>query len=574
MGLLTALLPERRATVGAQTATVSESAGWLESLLGGGVSTAGRRVNAQSAMTVSAVYAGIRLLGSSVGQLPLAILKKDADGARTEMRSHRLWTLLNNAPNGYLTALEYRELMTSWALLHGNAVSYLELGPGGSIESILPIDPDRIRFWLTPDRTQVVYEYLRPNGGSTFIPRDQVFHLRGPLGNAYIGTGLLALARDAIGLGMVAEEHASRFYSNAAQPAGVLQTPKALKADTFKKIREQWNARYQGTENAFKTAILEDGVEWKPVALNLKDQQFLETRTFQVQEIARWIGVPPHLIGELTRSTNNNIEAQGIEFIQFAIGPWCVRWEQRIWLDCLGENERKTVYAKHNVNAFVRGQLVSRYQAYQIGRMGGWLSQNDVRRSEDMDPIGPEGDVYMAPLNMVPAASFGDPTDAPGDTPPGAPPTMNGGTRSAQVDAATRNAAQFLTPLMLEAAGRCHRRAAREWQQFERRTATPTDADALQHRQFCAQLVQPIADAYAVAVALSIGADHEPRTTRAIVESATTLVVHDWAAQFRASPVRETDSAGDATRAGAALSAIGQAIHAWATSLPEPEPAA
>ena len=532
-GLLTKLLPDRaesRASVGAVTARPNESAGWLEDLLGGGISTAGRRVNAQSAMTVGAVFAAIRLLSSSIGQLPLAIMRREEDGRRTELRNHRLSILLNDAPNEYLTAIEYRELITSWALLHGNAISLLELRNSGEIDSILPIDPDKIRYWLTPDRRSMVYEYLRPNGQSMFIPREQVLHIRAPLGSAWLGAGLLGIARDAIGLSMVAEEHASRFYSNAAAPAGVLVTPKTLKKDTWERIRLQWNARHQGPENAFKTAILEDGLEWKPISLNLRDQQFLETRTFQVQEIARWVGIPPHLIGELTRSTNNNIEAQGIEFVAFALGAWCIRWEQRIKLDCFGPGEQRQLYAKHNMNAFLRGQTLDRYRAHQIGRMGGWLSQNDVRRTEDMDPIGPEGDVYMAPLNMVPADSFGDDSQdtAGGD----APPTVAGGAPPDDtVVRAARTMVTAIAPVLHDASARAVRRAVGEWTRA--RGGHLTDGAVEQHRQWCQRTIEPIARAFALGVAGASGPDASALDLTPLVTRASAAVVDAWAIAFR-----------------------------------------
>lgn len=540
MGLLSTLLPERRAQVGPGTVRPAESASWLESLTGGGVSTAGRRVTADSAMTVGAVYASIRLLASSVGQLPLQILRRTADGKREELRGHRLWSLLNDAPNEFLTAIEFRELMMSWAILHGNGVAFLELSNGGSIESMIPIPPDRVRFWLTPDRTSMVYEYLKPNGGSRFLPRDQVFHLRAPLGSQWVGHGLLALARDAIGLGMVAEEHASRFYSNAAAPAGVLQSPRTLKKDTFQKLKEQWNSRHQGAENAFKTAILEDGLEWKPIALNLKDQQFLETRTFQVQEIARWVGIPPHLIGELTRSTNNNIEAQGIEFVTYALGPWCIRWEQRIRLDCLGESDRKTIYAKHRLDAFLRGQTLARYQAYQIGRMGGWLSPNDIRRSEDQDPIGPDGDIYLAPLNMVPSTNFGDQTNDDGTSvDSGAnPPSVSGDTRATPATIESRVAQALgpmhaaLSPLFADAIARCDRRARGELATAEKRSHTIGDSDAELHRQFCASALLPVVDAFSSGLQASLQMQ-DPGLPLAVGAIAMQLA-HEAASEFRA----------------------------------------
>lgn len=547
MGLLSSLLPdslERRDRGVGVTTSFANPAGWLEDLLGGGVSTAGRRVSAQSAMTVSAVYGSLRVLSSSLAQLPIAVMQRTEDGRRTERRTHRLHALLNDAPNEQLTAIEFRELMTSWALLHGNAVGWLNLRGSGDIEEIIPLDPDRVSFWLTPNETELVVKYERKNKEPLWIPRYQFMHLRAPLGSRWLGAGLLQLARDSIGLSMVAEEHASRFYSNAAAPAGVLTSPKPLKTETFKRIREQWNARHQGAENAFKTAILEDGLEWKALSLNLKDQQFLETRTFQVQEIARWVGIPPHLIGELSRSTNNNIEAQGIEFVSFAIGPWAKRWEQRLYLDCLGIGERRTTYFRHNLNAFLRGQTLDRYRSYQIGRMGGWLSANDVRAYEDLDPI-PDGDVYMAPLNMVPAGQFEDPPTPTAPDASSEPGTAPGGT-APDLTRSARTMIAALTPSLYDVAQRAEKRAAGE----RTRQSGELTADQIEgHRQWCRRALDPVARGFAVGVARDVGIDLEADEERALVDLVTLAVAEQWTTQFRSASL----SAATSTQAAADL---------------------
>lgn len=506
MGLLTTLLrPDRstevRGRVGESLhSPANDPSGLLEGLLGGGGSSSGRRVTAQNAMTVSAMYAAVRLLSSSIAQLPIHVVKRLENGDREKQHSHRVRMLLNDAPNEWLTAMEYRELVTSWAVMHGNAVSWLNLRGNLDIEEIVPLPPDRVRFWLTPDGTRMVYEYVRPNGQSWWLPRLEVFHLRAPLGTQWLGLGLLQIAKEAIGLTMAAEEHAARFYSNAAAPAGVLVSPKKLSDPAFTKLRQQWEARHKGPENAFRTALLEDGVEWKPLGLNLRDQQFIETRTFQVQEIARVVGLPPHLIGELSRSTNNNIEAQGIEVVRYALQPWCTRWEQRIKLDLFGVGEQRRLYVKHSLDAFTRGELLNRYRSYQIGRMGGWLSVNDVREYEDLNGIGPDGDKYMAPLNMIPANLFGEeptPEEAPVEDPAAAPGTQPGGVAPSAEDARARVVRSVVTaaPVMLDVATRVHRRAA-----GERERSGGSKSSAFDFAAWAGQAVEPVLRSLALTI--------------------------------------------------------------------------
>ncbi len=558
MGLLTALLPdaERRDRGVGITAKPSESAGWLEDLLGGGVSTAGRRVTPQSAMTVSAVYAGLRLLSSSLAQLPISVMRSESDGRRTELRNHRLWTLLNRAPNEFMTAIEFRELLTCWSILHGSAVAWQSMRGNGDIEEMIPLDPERVSYWTTPDERKLVVEYKLKSGRSEWLSRHEFLQIRAPLGTRWLGLGLLQVARDAIGLSMVAEEHASRFYSNAAAPAGVLTTPKALKKDAFEKIKNQWATRHQGAENAFKTAILEDGLEWKALSLNLKDQQFLETRTFQVQEIARLIGIPPHLIGELTRSTNNNIEAQGIEFVAYSIGSWAIRWEQRLSLDCLGPSEQRSIYFKHNLNAFLRGQTLDRYRAHQIGRMAGILSANDARRIEDMDPIK-NGDTYMAPLNMVPADQFedvNDPNGAGGNDSGGGEPGTQPGGMAPDVTRSARTMIEALSPMFLDVAQRATRRAQGE---LERAKGQPITADALEaHRQWSRRALEPLASGLITGIARGAGRALPEEERAALVGVVALAAAEQWALQLRAGTL-------DATReAQAAAETLAQMITA------------
>lgn len=498
MGLLSRLLPEpeTRARVGSQTATFASSAGWLEDMLGGGsYSTAGQRVNANNAMTVGALFAAIRMLAQSVAQLPIHVYRRSADSQRERLHTHPLRALLNDAPNEWQTAMEYRALQICWAILHGNSVSWLKLKNNLDIEEIIPLEPQRMTYWLTPDRSKLVYEYRHADGRSEFIPRMEVLHVRAPLGNRWLGLGLLDIARDTIGLSMVAEEHASRFYENAAAPAGVLTSPKPLSDSAWTKLKQRWEGRHKGAANAWRTALLEDGVEWKPLGLNLKDQQFLETRTFQVQEIARLVGIPPHLIGELSRSTNNNIEAQGLELVRYGLAPWCTLVEQRVKLDCFGMGERRNLYVKHALEAFTRGELLNRYRSYQIGRMGGWLNVNEIREMEDRNGIGPDGEVYLAPLNMVPADLFGTEDEPPANEAPagGTPGTQPGGLapapqdERAQAQATITRAAQLVAPVMHDVAARVHRRAEGE---RERRDANAQHAFAF--LVWSGQAVEPV----------------------------------------------------------------------------------
>jgi HK97 family phage portal protein len=547
--MLTRLLStEARATTG-PTASLSQSAEWLNQLLGGGASPSGRNVTADNALTIGALYSALRLLSSAVGQTPLHVLKK-ADGRRVPQRDHRLWSLLNDSPNPWQTAIEFRETMTTWSVLHGNAVAFIEMTKGGEITGLIPMDPRQVDFLLTPDGKSMVYRYRTQSGAAEYIPRHHVLHIRGPMGNRWVGYGLLTLARDALGLAMVAEEHAARFYGNAAAPLGVLTHPKTIKDETFKRLKQQWDSRHAGTENAYKTAILEDGLKWDPISMNLKDQQFLETRTFQVQEVARWVGIPPHLIGELSRSTNNNIEAQGIEFVTYTTGPWFIRWEQRMWLDLLSPSEQKVLYFKHRADAFLRGQTLQRYQAYNIGRNGGWLSPNDILALEDRDPI-PGGDVYLAPMNMVPLTALATGEDEPDagddDTPPpaaGGVPTVPGGTRAAAIQRRADLLRPAFEPILLDVVTRAGTRFAGAWDKWHARGAPPTEAELAPHIEWCERLLAPVAAGFARGVVQDTPLPEGYRG-QLQSDSAARAIAAEWRDRLRAgtAPTADTSAA-------------------------------
>jgi HK97 family phage portal protein len=518
-GLLRLL--ERRDRVG-PTATPAASAPWLETLLGGPSAASGVQVTPRNAVNVAALFAGLRLLAWSLAQLPLPVLRRKA-GKSVEARSHPLWNLLNESPNGLQTAFEFRELQIGYALLYGNSVAWQETTAGGSVKALWLLNPERVKFWVTPDERRLVYEYRPRTGESRYFAQDEVLHLRGPLGNLYVGYSLADLAREALGIALTAEEHAARFFANGATPSGVLTHPKKLSDETFKKLQRQWDNRYAGAGNAHKTVVLEEGLDYKPLALALKELQFLELRQFQVTEIARWLGIPPHTIGDLERSTNNNIEHQGMELVRHALGPWAVRIEQRLKMSCLGSVERESYYFKHRMEAFLRGNTLDRFRAYTLGRNGGWLSVNDIRGFEDQEPVD-GGDVYLSPLNMVPSTMVED-ILAGGSAPP---PALNPSQGSGGGDPTTRSrpVGEPFIPLALDIAERCVRRAAHEVRRLARRDG-PQAADVSAHEAFCARALSPLVHGVALQVAGHVGARID---LSAAVDFATRSAAAQWSA--------------------------------------------
>lgn len=397
MGILTRLLFEER---------TQNFMDLLLSSRGVGHETAtGKKITVHNSMQVSAVFACQRILAEGVASLPL-ILYKRLERGKERATQHKLFDILHTLPNPELTSYELRELVTSHTALWGNGYLEIQYDQGGRVMALWPLRPDRVDVQRGWDG-QLYYvvtlgDPLEHNPEIDVLPARNVMHVRGLGYDGVRGLSVVGLARQSIGLAMATEEFGARFFGNGARPGAVLEHPSKLSDQAEKRLRISWNSRHQGLENAHRVAILEEGMKLHEIGIPPEDAQFLETRKFQVNEIARWFRVPPHMVGDLERSTNNNIEHQGLEFVIYTLAPWLVRIEQAIGRDLLTPAERRQYFAEHMVNALLRGDIKSRYEAYGQGRQNGWLSANDIREMENQNPI-PGGDVYLVPLNMVPA---------------------------------------------------------------------------------------------------------------------------------------------------------------------------
>jgi HK97 family phage portal protein len=292
-------------------------------------------------------------------------------------------------------------MLTEHALLRGAGFAYINWRSRASniVDELIPIHPDRITIKQLPDM-QLVYELQREQGDRITLRADEVFTLRYRTRDGVQPVGVIESGRDSIGVAYATQEYAGRFYRNDATPGVVLKHPQKLSAEAAGRLKDTWNSAYAGSGNARRTALLEEGMSIERLSLSNDDSQFLQTRELQRSEIAGLFRVPPHLIGDLSRATFSNIEHQSLDFLGHCIGPWMTRWEQSISRDLI--TAPNTYFSKLSPEALLRGDLKSRYDAYAIGRNWGWLSVNDVRRLEDMNPID-EGEVYLQPLNMTAA---------------------------------------------------------------------------------------------------------------------------------------------------------------------------
>ena len=382
-------------------------------LLGGlvflfGPTAAGKVVNERTAMQTTAVYACVRILAESIAGLPLHVYAYEGQG-KERVPAHPLYFLLHDAPNPEMTSFVFRETLMTHLLLWGNAYAQILRDGMGRVIGLYPLLPDRMDVGRDSKTGELYYLYTRsteenPNfkaAGQIRLRRTDVLHIPGLGFDGLVGYSPIAMAKTAIGIALATEEYGATFFQNGARPAGVLEHPGVLKDPS--KLRESLQSIYGGTKNAGKNAVLEEGVKYQQIAIPPEEAQFLETRKFQIDEIARLYRVPPHMVGDLEKSSFSNIEQQSLEFVKYTLNPWVMRWEQSLQKALLTDKERKNYFIRFNVDGLLRGDYKSRMEGYAIGRQNGWLSANDIRSLEDMNPINADegGDLYLINGNMT-----------------------------------------------------------------------------------------------------------------------------------------------------------------------------
>lgn len=372
-----------------------------------GRTTSGKNVNEMTALQTTAVYACVRILAEAIASLPIHVYKHTDEGKEQDV-NHQLYYLLHDEPNPDMTSFVFRETLMSHLLIWGNAYAQIIRDGRGQVLALYPLLPDRMTV-KRDDKGELYYVYQRseednPNfkdKGNIILKKSEVLHVPGLGFDGLIGYSPIAMAKNAVGMTLATEEYGASFFANGANPGGVLEHPGILKDPS--KVRESWNQVYQGTNNSHKVAVLEEGMSYKTIGIPPNEAQFLETRKFQINEIARLYRIPPHMVGDLEKSSFSNIEQQSLEFVKYTLDPWVVRFEQAFQKALLLPDEKKTYFIKFNVDSLLRGDYQSRMNGYAIGRQNGWLSTNDIRRLEDMNPLSKEegGDLYLVNGNMT-----------------------------------------------------------------------------------------------------------------------------------------------------------------------------
>ena len=378
-----------------------------------GGSSAGKSVNERSAMQMTAVYSCVRILAEAIAGLPLHVYQYDADGSKQKAIDHPLYLLLHDEPNPEMSSFVFRETLMTHLLLWGNAYAQIIRNGKGEVLALYPLMPNK----MTVDRDekgQLYYTYQRSTedtptmkGASVILKPTDVLHIPGLGFDGLVGYSPIAMAKNAIGLAIATEEYGAKFFANGAAPSGVLEHPGTIKDPS--RVREAWQSQFGGSSNSGKVAVLEEGMKYTPISISPEQAQFLETRKFQINEIARIFRVPPHMVGDLEKSSFSNIEQQSLEFVKYTLDPWVVRWEQSLMRSLLSTDEKKTFFVKFNLEGLLRGDYQSRMNGYAVARQNGWMSANDIRELENLDRIPAEngGDLYLINGNMLPLGNAG-----------------------------------------------------------------------------------------------------------------------------------------------------------------------
>ena len=379
-----------------------------------GKANSGEKVDEKTAMQIATVYACVRLLAESVACLPLHLYRcTDDERSKEKAKDHSLYKILYRQANPEMTSFSFRETMMTHLLLWGNAYAQIVRDGKNDVLGLYPLLPENVEI-DRDDKGKLYYIYHAYTNDvpgevnkDIYFRREEILHIPGLGFNGLVGFSPIAMMKNCLGSAIAVEKYGSSFFKNGAQPIGVLEHPGTIKNPD--RIRENWSDVYGGANNAHKVALLEENMHYKPISLPPEDSQFLSTREFDVEEICRIFRVPPHLVQDLKRSTFNNIEHMGISYVQYTLMPWLERFEQAIIKDVLIGDEQDEYFPKFNVDGLLRGDYESRMRGYATGFANGFLSPNDIRRLENMDPISDElgGNVYVANGSYVQLKDIG-----------------------------------------------------------------------------------------------------------------------------------------------------------------------
>lgn len=382
---------------------VSFDASLLDALRAGGsvLSAAGVPVTVDNSLRLAAVLGAVLMIAESLASVPLSLYEKLPDGGRRLRDDHPLHRILHDLANPIQTAVDVRAMTLAHRLLYGNSYCEIEWSEDGYPLALWPMDPQRVGVVMMSDRS-VTYTYWSDNYGGLALPAWRVHHQRGLTMRGFVGLSPIRTAMNAVGLGLATEEFGARYFVNGAAPSVVLSHPGKLPPEAVKNLRASFEMQWAGLSNAHRIAVVGEGVKPEMLSIPIAESQFLQSRQFQIKEIARIFKLPPGLLGETETATYASAEQEVLRFRELTLGPWAERGEKEIYRDLLTDDEQRTLFAQHTLAKLQATDLKTRYETYQISKNGGILTTNEIREMEDRNPMR-GGDVLWMPVNMAPA---------------------------------------------------------------------------------------------------------------------------------------------------------------------------
>jgi HK97 family phage portal protein len=360
-------------------------------------------VTKETALKYSAVFSCIRVLAETFASIPIKEYKKQRNGDRIETNETGLYDILHNQANEEMSAFSFKEMAMYQLNTGGNLVCQRVVNRLGEIVQLYPYEWDRVEIYRDKDTRKLVYKVDRDDNKK--YSRGEIFHVAGPSVNGIIGMSPVEFAASSIKLGLTYEKFSNNFYKNGALPSGVFEHPGMIKDTAFDRLKEDLKKNYQSLLNAGKPMLLEDGMKFNQLTMKLADAELLASKKFQIEDVCRIYRVPLHLVQNLDRATNNNIEHQSLEFVMYTMLPWCKRWEDCFNTQLLTKAQRdQGYYFEFNMSGLLRGDAKSMAEAFAIGRQWGWLSVNDIRKMLNLNSIE-NGDIYLQPMNMIEAGT-------------------------------------------------------------------------------------------------------------------------------------------------------------------------
>ena len=485
--------PEARATPENPRFNLNDPEAWETFVgMGEGPTHSGNHVNAETALTFSPYWRGVSLISGTVGKLPLFVYRREGEG-KSRDPGHPAYYLLRREPNAEMTADTFLQTLTAHALNHGNGLAYVVRDAGGRPLELIPLLPET----SYPVRVNGVLWYVTGVAGEQRkLPAADVLHIKGLGFDGLTGYPLWKKARHSLGLGMAAEEFGARYFSNGAEPSVVIEHPAKVSEKAAANLRNSWNAMHAGLSKAHRAAVLEEGMKLSAFGHNAEDAQLIGTRQFQIREVANWLGIPPHKLGDTARTSFASLEQENQSFLDDAIDPWLVKWERELERKLLTEREKRedTHAVEFLRQALARADLTARANYYRTA-LGGrpWMTQNEVRGRENMNPVD-GGDVILEPLNMGDA---GGANNEPAQPDPATPKPA--GDDAGDVAGAVRN-------VLHDAAARMARRLLTGWQRAKDRPAWLAGEMRAEHLDVIARALAPAL----AAVAATTGRQVEP----------------------------------------------------------------